>query len=136
MENIVINGVNINEFYTQMVETKNKVREGASTVISDNLELAKTLTRQLIASENVEEIKSLAVQAHDALHIVYMVSEVSGVRFYLPYSSNYDRYENILSYALDDNDNELLKGLPEVRDLQGLFSDLEYQSGEWNTSFC
>ena len=136
MEHIVIEGVNVNEFYNELNEKRAKIREGASKVISDNLDTAKTLTKQLIASQDVEEIKSLATQAYQALQNVEMVSEVSGVRFYLAYSSNYDNYEDILSYALDDNSNKLLRGLSEVRDLQNLFSNLEYQSGEWNTSFC
>lgn len=136
MEHIVIEGVDVNAFYNELNEKRAKIREGASKVISDNLDTAKTLTKQLIASQDVEEIKSLATQAYQALQNVEMVSEVSGVRFYLAYSSNYDDYEDILSYALDDNSNKLLRGLSEVRDLQNLFSNLEYQSGEWNTSFC
>lgn len=136
MENIVISGINVNEIYNDLLEKRNTIKEGASQVIADNLELAKTITKQLIESKDIEEIKSLATQATQALKTVEMVSEVSGVRFYLAYSSNYDNYEDILSYALDDNDNTLLKGLSEIRDLQNLFSNLEYQSGEWNTSFC
>lgn len=135
-ESIVIDGININDFYNELLEKRAKIKQGASKIISDNLDLAKSLTRQLISSEDIEEIKKLAVEAHNALKKVEMVSEVSSVRFYLPYSSNYDRSNDILSYVLDDNENDLLNGLPEVRKLQDLFSNLEYQSGEWNTSFC
>lgn len=144
---IIIAEVNVTNMYNELVENRNKIREGAAKIISDNIDLAKDLTKTLIASKDVEEIKNLSIQAQDALKIVKMVSYASGVEYYLPYSTNYDDSSDIMSYILQDGYydedegeeheyNELLKGLPEVRSLTSLFRNLEQQSGQWNTSFC
>lgn len=142
---MIIAEVNVTSMYNELVENRNKIREGAAKIISDNIDLAKDLTKTLIASKDVEEIKKLAIQAHDALKVVKMVSYASGVEYYLPYSTNYDDSSDIMSYILEDGYydedeeheyNQLLKGLSEVRSLTSLFRNLEQQSGQWNTSFC
>lgn len=149
---IIIDGINVNELHSELIEKRHKMREGASKIMAENLELAKSLTKQLLLSKDVEEIKKMAIEAHGALEIVEMVSYVSGVHYYLPYSSNYDDSSDIMSHVLDedyydyyeedeeDEDepryNKLLNDVPEVRKLTSLFRDLEYQSGKWNTSFC
>lgn len=151
-KDIIIEGININQLHSDLIEQRKKMREGASKVMAENLELAKSLTKQLLVSKDVEEIKRMANEAYAALEIVDMVSYVSNVHYYLPYSSNYDDYSDIMSHVLEedyydyyeedeeDEDtpryNPLLKGLPEINKLTRLFRDLEYQSGKWNTSFC
>ena len=151
-KDIIIEGININQLQSDLIEQRKKMREGASKVMAENLELAKSLTKQLLVSKDVEEIKRMANEAYAALEIVDMVSYVSNVHYYLPYSSNYDDYSDIMSHVLEedyydyyeedeeDEDtphyNPLLKGLPEINKLTRLFRDLEYQSGKWNTSFC
>lgn len=137
---IIIAGINVNQLHSDLIDQRKKMREGASKIMSDNLELAKSLTKQLIVSKDVEEIKKLASEAYKALEVVKMVSYVSNIEYYLPYSSNYDSSSDIMSYMLDDDYNEdynkLLKNVPEVKQLTNLFRDLEQQSGQWNTSFC
>lgn len=145
-DNLIIEGININQLNNDLIEQRKLMREGASKVMAENLELAKSLTKQLMASKDVEEIKTMALQAYKALEVVKMVSYVSDIEYYLPYSSNYDDHSDIMSHVLDgdyyDEDeeeesyNELLNDLPEVENLSKLFRKLEYQSGQWNTSFC
>jgi hypothetical protein len=138
---IIIAEVNVNNLYNELIEKRKKIREGASKIMSDNLELAKSLTKTLVTSKDVEEIKKLANEAYEALEIVNMVSYASGIEYYLPYSSNYDDSSEIMSHVLDDcyyeeEYNKLLKDVPEIKKLTNLFYDLERQSGQWNTSFC
>lgn len=146
MADIIIKNVNVTNLYNELITQRKTIREGASKIIADNIDLAKSLTRTLLESKDVEEIKKLATEAHQALETVSLVSYVSGVQYYLPYSSNYDDSSDIMSQALDgdyydyDEDstkfNGLLNEVPEVDALTSLFRDLEYQSGKWNTSFC
>lgn len=142
---IMIEGINITQLNNDLIEKRKVMREGASKLMSENLELAKSLTKKLMASKDVEEIKKMALEAQRALEVVKMVSYVSDIEYYLPYSSNYDDHSDIMSHVLDgdyyDYDdeeqyNELLNDLPEVENLAKLFRKLEYQSGQWNTSFC
>lgn len=148
---IIIEGININQLHSDLIEQRKKMREGATKVMAENLELAKNLTRELVESKDLEEIKQKANQAYAALENVKMVSYVSDIEYYLPYSSDYDSHSDIMSHLLeedyyddyydeDEEDapkyNELLKGVPEVKKLSRLFYDLEYQTEQWNTSFC
>lgn len=135
---IIIEDLNITEFYNDLLEKRIKIRKGASEIIADNIKLAQSFTKQLLESQDLEEIKTLAKNAYQALETTNIVSEVSGVHFYLPYSSNYDNAD-IFGRILDNynfEDDSLLKDLPEIAKLQQLFENLEYKSGQWNASFC
>lgn len=146
-ENIIIDGVNVTELYNDIVTKRSKIRQGASALISTNLEKAQSLVKVLVKSKDAEEIQKLAVEAYSALESVKIISEASGVEYYLPYSSNYDSHSDIMSHVLDgdyygyDDDeeeeyNELLDKIPEIRELTNLFYSMERQSGQWNTSWC
>lgn len=135
-EDIIINGVSVNELKRQ----RSAIRQGASTIISQNIELAKTLTQSLIASEDKEEIKKLAKEAYEALDTANVVSGVSGVDFFLPFYEEYGNYDGseIFSNMLEDSDNELISEVWDqaVGDLYELFSDMESQSRDWHSSRC
>ena len=138
MEEIIINGINLNELSSQI----NSIREESSRLIGDNIELAKSLTKDLVKSNNKEEIEELASKAHLALQKASFISAVSGVQFDLPYNSSYSGYydDETISAMLEDSDNELLNDLfnknIELKNLLNLSYDMEYQSKHWNSSVC
>lgn len=132
-KDIIINGVSINELKKQ----RQAIQEGAAQVISDNIDLAKTLTQQLVESKDMTEIDNLATQAYEALETASVVSGVSGVDFYLPFYEEYrDEDEDILSSVLDENDNELLSDSEKVQKLSSMFYSMERQSRDWHSSRC
>lgn len=132
-KDIIINGVSINELKKQ----REAIRQGAAQVISDNIDLAKTLTQQLVEAKDMTEIDNLAQQAYDALETASVVSGVSGISFYLPFYEEYrDEDEDILSSVLDENDNELLSDSQKVQKLSSMFYTMERQSRDWHSSRC
>jgi len=135
-EDIIINGVSINELKKQRAA----IREGASTIISQSINLATSLTKTLVESEDKEEIKKLAKEAYEALDTAQVVSGVSGVTFFLPFYEEYGSYDGseIFSHMLEGSENEVLSEVWEeaVSDLYELFYDMESQSRDWHSSRC
>ena len=137
-KDIIINGVSVNELKKQ----RNAIRQGASVIISQNIEIAKSLTKKLVESENKEEIKRLAKEAYEALDTANVVSGVSGVSFLIPFYEEYGNYDEdeIFSRVLEkeENDNELISEVWDdaIGDLYELFSEMENQSRDWHSSRC
>lgn len=135
-EDIIINGVSVNELKKQ----REAIRQGASTIISQNIERAKELTQTLVQSKDKEEIKKLAKEAHEALDNANVVAGVSGVGFFLPFYEEYGSYEGdeIFSNMLEENDNELLAEVwdESISQLYTLFYNMESQSRDWHSSRC
>lgn len=135
-EDIIINGVSVNELKKQ----RDAIRQGASTIISQNIELAQTLTQSLIESNDKEEIKRLAKEAHEALDNANVVASVSGVVFFLPFYEEYGNYEGdeIFSSMLDESENELLVEVwdESISQLYSLFFNMESKSRDWHSSSC
>lgn len=129
---VIINGISVNELYKQRLA----IKQEAAKIVSDNLEQAKLLTWQLSESEDPEEVKMLAEQAYEALHTAHLVSEVSGITYYLAYSSDYDSPSDIFSRVLQDYDNPVLSDNESVKQLADLFSSMESNSAGWNSSWC
>lgn len=138
MEDIVINGINLNDLKNQI----NSIRQESSRLISENIQTAQELTKQLVKSENKEEIEVLAKQAYTALSKANFISGVSGVEFNMPYNSSYNgEYDDdTLSAMLEDTENEVLRPLVrennDLRQLLDLSYSMEYQTQAWNASFC
>lgn len=133
-QDIVINGISIHQLRTQRVA----IREGASKIIAENVDLAQILTQKIVESENKEEIENLAKEAYEALNTANIVSDVSGVSFYLPYYEDYgDENDKICSNMLENSENEVLvANFDAVRDLCHLFYTMESQSRDWHASTC
>lgn len=133
MKEIMINGINVQE----LQQKREEIREGAATFISDNLDLANELTHKLLKSENREEIETLLKEAYELLAMTNLVSDVSGVGFYIPYSQDYcDRDEIVFSSAISRN-----KTLRELwnngaQSLFALYSKMEDKSHGWHASYC
>lgn len=128
VEELIINGVNIDKAYENLYEVRNKIREESLKFMSDNIELAQSLTKKLSQCDDVEEIKTIANQAYNALINVQKVSEISGVEYYLPYSSH--------NSLLSGYNNKALNNLQEITELKELFDELETQTNRWNASYC
>lgn len=132
-QDIVINGVSVNELKKQRAA----IREGASKIISENIDLAKTLTQQLVESEDPKVIERLAQEAYTALDTANVVSGVSGVSFYLPFYEEY-RDEETYSSMLEESENELVSENWDgaVSKLYNLYEEMESQSRDWHSSRC
>lgn len=134
-KDIIINGVSVNELKKQ----RDAIRQGASKIISENIELAKSLTNQLVMSDSVDEIKKLAEEAYDALDTAKVVSGVSGVTFSLPFYEEYGNYESseIFSHKLEQSENKLIsENWDIISNLYYLFDNMESQSCDWHSSRC
>lgn len=138
MKQIIINGINLNDLQQQILS----IRKESSKLISENIQTAQDLTKQLVQSDNAELIQTLAKQAYEALSEANFISSVSGVEFNMPYNSSYNgEYDDdTLSAMLDDTENEVLKPLvrnnEDLRNLLDLAYSMEYQTQSWNASFC
>lgn len=132
-QDIVINGVSVNELKKQRVA----IREGASQIISENINIAKTLTQQLVESEDPKVVERLAQEAYTALDTANVVSGVSGVTFYLPFYEEY-RDEETFSSMLEETENEVVSENWDgaVSKLYNLFEEMESQSRDWHSSRC
>lgn len=132
-QDIVINGVSVNELKKQRVA----IREGASQIISENINIAKTLTQQLVESEDPKVVERLAQEAYTALDTANVVSGVSGVTFYLPFYEEY-RDEETFSSMLEETENEVVSANWDgaVSKLYNLFEEMESQSRDWHSSRC
>lgn len=134
-EDIIINGVSVNELKKQ----RDAIKQGASKIISENIELAKKLTKKLLKSKKSEEILSLAKEAYEALDTANILSGVSGVTFSLPFYEEYGNYESdeIFSFKLEESENELVnENWDSISDLYNLFYEMESQSRDWHSSRC
>jgi hypothetical protein len=133
-KDIVINGISINELRNQRVA----IREGASKLIAENVDLAQILTKKIVESKNSKEIEDLAEEAYEALNTANIVSDISGVNFYLPYYEDYgDENDKICSHILEESDNEVLNECrSSIRKLCSLFYTMESQSRDWHASTC
>lgn len=135
-KDIIINGVSFNKHE----EDRKKMRQGASQLISDNMEVAKSLTKSVIESKDGQEIEDLAKKAYEALSLASKLSDVCGISFFLPFYEEYGQYEtkDIFSSMLENSDNGVLNANFDgsVNDLCNLFGDMEAQSRDWNSSTC
>lgn len=133
-KDIVINGVSVNELQKQRAA----IREGASKMISENIELAKILTNKIVEAEDKDQIENLAKDAYEALHTANQLSDISGVSFYLPYYEEYgDENDQVCSTLLENSENTVLtENWSAVSQLCNLFNNMESQSRDWHASTC
>jgi hypothetical protein len=135
MEDIIINGVSIKGLKAQRLA----IRKGATEFISDSIESVKALVNQIVESNDAEEMNAKAKIAFDTLEAAKLVSDISGVPYYLPYNDDYG-YSNgdAMTELLDDGENEALNiyGGDYVEKLYDLLGDMENEVRDWNTSRC
>lgn len=133
-KDIIINGISVQELKKQ----RSAIRQGASAVIAENLNLAKSLTAKILTSQDKEEIKQLAEEAYDSLETVDVVSGVSGVTYFLPFYEEYGDNDEVYTRQLERSDNEVLQEVwsESIQKLFNLFESMESTSREWNSSNC
>lgn len=127
-EQIILNGVNVDKVYTELLETRDKIRQEAYQFMSENIDVAQQLTEQLSKTTDIELIKEIANEAYLTLYNVQKVSEVSGVEYNLPYSSH--------NSLLSSYKNKLFQDLQEIEDLKEIFDEMEEQTSRWQASYC
>lgn len=138
MEEIVINGISLNDLQTKI----HSIRKEASSLISNNIDLAITLSKEMVQSESKEEIKEKANKAYEALKKAQFISDVSGITCVVPYNSSYtgDYDDDTISAMLEDSENdvfnEVYKEDNTLSNLYNLAYDMEYQTKQWNASAC
>lgn len=144
-KDIVINGVSIEELKKQ----RQALQQGASKVISDNIEAATKLVHEIMKSESKEDALKLAEEAYEHLDTAEIVSGVSGVQFFLPFYEEYGPYEHddILSSILsqdyvddeDDVNDNVSFSWQDKNALYKLYQKLENMESDslaWNSSMC
>lgn len=124
---------------------QNAVRRDASKVVSDAIDKATSTLDAILSLDNGEaepfteeekaDIIAKAKFADEQLELAETISSISGVEFYLPYSTDWDN--DGYSYKLESADNEELMNL--VSEFSNVFEKLdrmEIDSYNWNTSRC
>lgn len=131
---IIINGINLSD----LQEQKKSIRQGASSLISNHVAKAKNYCRQILESEDAEEIKQLAEDAYESLDTANYISDVSEVTFNLPFHEDYEQNTEAFSYMLENSENQVLKDnwKGAVGNLYSLLEDMEYKSHGWHSSSC
>lgn len=138
MEDIIINGINLAELQKNI----HSIRKEASRLISENIRLAITLSKEIAQSKSKEEIKEKAVKAYEALQKANFISDVSGITCVVPYNSSYsgDYDEDTISATIEDSENEVLNEVYKednaLSNLVNLAYDMEYETKQWNASAC
>lgn len=133
MDEIILNGINVKDLQKQ----RDAIREEATKFISDNLDLANELTHKLIKSENKEEIEALLEETYEVLYNTNLVSDVSGVSFYLPYSRDYC-YDDEVVFSSELSGSKVLREFWDngVQPLYALYRRMEDKSHGWHASYC
>lgn len=139
VKDIVINGVSLNS----LKQMKQDIRQGASKFIAKAIEQGNKLIKQLIEVESVDDVEEIAKQALQVYQNIEMVSGLSGVTFYLPYSEEYREDDGILSLmVLQENDepNPFIEvhwgGDQSISKLYELLDSMESTCRAWHSSNC
>ena len=138
MENIVIGGYTLKE----LKKVQDAVRKDASKVISKAIDKATSALEDILSFEDIDpdepeydaalaSIDAMSKVAKENLALAELVSDISGVEYYLPYSSDYD--SDGFYYRLENTE---LYNIDSVNDVMGKLEDMEYQSRQWNQSTC
>lgn len=138
MEDIILNGVSINELKKQ----KSLIQKDAAKFIADAQEKVEALAKSLKEAVEVEGedqdidlINSICKEAIEVLQNIDLVSGISGVQYYLEYN-DYNGYHDpdgpVITSLLEDNGIE-----SDISNkLYFLAEGMEAEVRDWNTSTC
>jgi hypothetical protein len=137
MEDIIINGVSINELKAK----KAAIQQGASQVIADSIAKGTELVQKLLDTEEGIDQEAVAKEALEHLEVAEVVSGISGVTFMLPYYEEYGQYDSNEIYSMQLDEAEHIKFSWEDRNsaLYKLYSTLESMESDaraWHSSTC
>lgn len=130
-KDIVINGISINT----LAEQRKALQQGASKFLSDTIDQVKALVNRIINEEGAD-VDALAADALELLKAAKLVSNVSGVEYFLEYNEPYDG-GNALSDELEgwaDESGESIYGSGFIAKLYDQLQSMENDSYLWNSS--
>lgn len=138
MEDIIINGVSINDLKAK----KAAIQQGASQIISDSINKAGALVQALVETDDGSiDQNAVAAEAVEHLQVAELVSGISGVTYMLPYTEEYGGYDrsDVYSCQLDEAEHIQFswrdKGSP-LYQLYSLLEDMESTACAWHSSTC
>lgn len=144
MEDIIIGGYTLEE----LKKVQAGVKKDASKIIADAIKAGEEAVKEIINLSNEDnfededekpseeiatKINELAVIAENELAKAKLVSDISGVSYYLPFRE--DGYGDSYYYDLECN----YRHLPDngaVDALMSILEDMEYDSCNWHSSRC
>lgn len=150
MEEIIIGGYKLEE----LKKVQAAVKKDASEIISEAIDKATNALDEILSMEGdvsgedldpeyegyaealatVTEARAkvaeLSTVAEEALKLAKLVSDISGVEYYLPYSCDYSR--DGYYYKLESS--EICEEISD--ELMGTLEDMEWESRQWNQSNC
>lgn len=135
MEQITLGGIDIATLKAQ----QKAVRKDASKFIADTIKQATEVVGKILEAETEEDVESLSAKALELLGNAKLVSDVSGVEYYLPYNEPYDD-GNALSDQLESFVDEFesgdigVYGDDSLSALYELLQEMEHDSFTWNSS--
>jgi single-stranded DNA-specific DHH superfamily exonuclease len=144
MEDIILNGVSINE----LKAVKQKIQKDANAFVSDNIEAAQALVREIVkafeeSDDNVNfDYHAMAHKAVEKLENARLVAGVADVQYVLPYSEEYGGYDSgeIISNRVEDMLSELdisyNSDFDPLSRLYAIAESMESDSRAWNSSSC
>lgn len=137
MEDIIINGVSIND----LKEKKAAIQQGASQLISDSIDNATSLVQKLLDTGEGIDQEAVAKEALEQLEVAALVSGISGVTFMLPYYEEYGHYESNEIYSMQLDEAEHIEISWKKKDsnlwkLHQMLESMESDARDWHSSMC
>ncbi len=144
MKDIIIGGYTLPE----LKKIQDAVRKDASKVVSEAIATATDAMDGILSFKDIDEgepdydaaiqsISAMAKVAQENLELAQVVSNISGVEYFLPYSTDWDSenyYYRLEDAGVDDYDRLGREG--PVSTLMGKLEDMEHQSKQWHQSVC
>jgi hypothetical protein len=138
MQDIILNGISINE----LKRTKAALQKDATKFISDAITQVQQIVKErLVTADNYGEAEAAAQEALTLLENAKVVSDASGVSFFLPYYEEYGGSddEDILSSLIENADEDIIGsyyGGGTLSALYNLLESMESESRDWHSSTC
>lgn len=131
MSDMLIGGYTLDE----LKKIQTAVKKDANKIISDAIDTATAAMEEMLSldgDDDKDEITNLAVKAQENLELAKVVSNVSDVSYYLPFSTEYtsDGYY----YRFESTDVGL--DIEAVNSMLETLEDMESNSKMWHDSTC
>ena len=135
MNDIILNGVNIN----QLAADKTKTQQEAVKYVAEGIAQVRSLVDTMLKSKDVVEIETLAKESLEMLTNCDLVADTTGVFYTLPWGGSYKdtiysgelirrRHGYFTDMDLTDTEEENLKAVfnsTTMRNLEKLFDSME-----------
>lgn len=142
MSEIILGGVKLSDIRA----AQQAMKKDAMAFVSENVKLGRELFEQLMAlsEDAADQVDALAEEALKKFSDAKLVSDVTGISYYLPFSEGGDWYDEApysyrLEYAGEDGDDgAAVSGdwTTSVSKLFDLLGNMEVKSRDWHSSRC